>query len=142
MKIILVKKHLLFILLFAATVAKAQKIDSIYINLYTDSLKKGTYNYINVDGLLRNGRYLPLDSTHLIFTASAGNFYGNSLLIDRNFTGEKILIKIVLRQNPAVTKEFYMWVKKKENDEQLKTAEEILNGMQSPPKTKSKRKKA
>ncbi len=50
------------VLCFACNV-KAQNIDSIYFHLYTDSLKKEVHNYINVDGLLQNGRYLPLDTS-------------------------------------------------------------------------------
>lgn len=120
-----------------STFAFAQKIDSIYVNLYTDSLKKGTYNYINIDGLLSNGRYLPLDSTHIIFTASAGAFYGNSLFIDKDFKEEKVTIKVTLKQNPALFKEFVMFIKKKPDDEKLKTTEEILDEMRN----KSKKKK-
>lgn len=131
-------KHLLpaFLLLFT-TAAKAQQVDSIYINLYTDSLKKGTYNYINVDGLLSNGRYLPLDSTHIIFTATAGKFYGNTLFVDKDFTGEKITIKTVLRKNPLVFKEFTMHIKIKPDNENLKTVEELYN--MPPPKPKRKK---
>jgi hypothetical protein len=101
------------------------------VNLYTDSLKKGTFNYINVDGLLANGRYLPLDSTHLAFTASSGKFTGNTLFIPRDFKEEKVTIKVVLRQNPSLFKEFTMWIKTKDNNEKLKTTEEI---MQTPKK--------
>lgn len=108
--------------------AKAQKIDSIFVNLYTDSLKKGTYNYINVDGLLSNGRYTPLDSTDIRFTASAGKFHGNSLWIDQNFAEDKILIGVVLKANPAQHKEFVMYIKKKPDNERLRTTEEILRG--------------
>lgn len=128
------KKLLPFILLLTASAVKAQHIDSIYINLYTDSLKKGTYNYINIDGLLSNGRYLPLDSTHIQFSASAGKFYGNSLLVDRNFSGEKIIIKAVLRKNPSIFKEFTMYIKIKADNENLKTVEELY-GI-PPPKPK------
>ncbi len=137
----MLKKYLPVILLFAGYFARAQKIDSIFINLYTDSLKKGTYNYINVDGLLSNGRYLPLDSTHLLFTSSAGKFFGNSLWIDRNFTGEKIFIKASLRKNSAISKEMFIWIKTQENNEHLKTAQEILKEMENQSGSKSKRKK-
>jgi hypothetical protein len=106
--------------------------------LYTDSLKKGTYNYINVDGLLSNGRFLPLDSSHLFFTASAGKFFGNSLQIDRDFTAEKVSIKVVLKSNPALHKEFVVYIKKKPDDENLKTVDEIFNGT-TPPKSKRKK---
>lgn len=122
-----------FLLLFTVA-AKAQQIDSIYVNLYTDSLKKGTYNYINIDGLLSNGRYLPLDSTHIEFTATAGKFFGNTLFVDKNFTGEKITIKTVLRKNPAIYKEFTMYIKIKPDNENLKTVEELYN--MPPPKPK------
>lgn len=124
-------------LLLVSVGAKAQQVDSIYANLYTDSLKKGTYNYINIDGLLHNGRYLPLDSTHILFSASAGKFYGNSLFIDKDFTGEKVAIKAVLRKNPAVYKEFVLYIKIKPDNENLKTVEELLNG--TPPKSKRKK---
>jgi hypothetical protein len=133
-------KHFLsaFLLLFT-TAAKAQQVDSIYVNLYTDSLKKGTYNYINVDGLLNNGRYLPLDSTHLLFESSAGRFSGNSLWIDRNFADDKVHIKVTLRKNKAVFREFDIYVKQKENTEQLKTAEQIVDEMQKGGKKKKKK---
>ena len=116
-----------------SVIAKAQKIDNIFVNLYTDSLKKGTYNYINVDGLLSNGKYLPLDSSHIIFWANEGKFHGNSLWIDKNFDKESVLIKVVLRENPTLSKEFTMHIKKKPDDEILPTTEEIL-------KVKSKKK--
>ena len=130
------KRILFAALLFCTFTARAQKIDSIYVNLYTDSLKKGTYNYINVDGLLANGRYLPLDSSHIAFSCSAGKFYGNTLWLDKDCKEEKINIKAVLRSNPGTYKEFVIFVKKKENDEKLKTAEEIINDMQQKPKSK------
>ena len=95
------KHFILFILLFSLTAARAQQIDSIYVDLYTDSLKKGTYNYINIDGKLSNGRFIPLDSTALVFTASDGKFSGNSLWLDPGFNKEKVTVKVVLRSNPS-----------------------------------------
>lgn len=129
-------KYLLIIFLFISPFAKAQKVESIYANLYTDSLKKGTYNYINIDGLLANGRYMPLDSSQIAFSCSAGKFYGNTLWLDGDTKEEKVAIKAVLRSNPSVYKEFTIYVKKKEDGE-LKTLEEIMNA--APPKTKKKR---
>jgi hypothetical protein len=131
------KQFLLLLLLATSVSVHAQQIDSIYANLYTDSLKKGTYNYINIDGLLSNGKYLPLDSSHIIFTASAGKFFGNSLFIDKNFTAEKVTIKAVLRKNPAIFKEFTLYIKTK-SDEDLKTVDEIMNSV---PPTKSRRRR-
>ncbi len=109
------------------TAARAQKIESIYANLYTDSLKKGTLNYINIYGRLSDGRYLPLDSTHLIFSSSAGRFSGNCLWIDSDFKEEKVNVKVVLRDNPSLFKQFDIYIKKKPEDERLKTVDEIIN---------------
>lgn len=119
------KKYFLIIFLFSFAASKAQKIESIYINLYTDSLKKGTYNYINIDGRLSNGNYLPLDSTQLIFSSSYGNFYGNNLLIDNDCPEEKVNIRVTMRDNPALHKEFVMYIKKNA-DGNLPTMEEVM----------------
>ena len=116
--------------------AKAQSIDSIYLNLYTDSLKKGTYNYINVDGLLATGNYIPLDSNHLTFKSSAGKFFGNSLWIDSSMHSGCVKIKIGLKNDPAFEKSFVLYIKTKE-EEKLKTNEEILAEMKRPGKKKN-----
>lgn len=129
-------RFLLIFLLLGIGSAFAQKIESLHVNLYTDSLKKGTYNYINIDGKMPNGRYIPLDSTHLLFWASAGTFKGNSLWIDRNFSGEKIDFKVTLRSNPALFKEFSIYIKKLP-DPELKSMDEIMKS----PKDRSKRSK-
>ena len=103
---------LTLILLATSFLIKAQKVDSIYFHLYTDSLKKGTYNYINVDGKLSNNHWLPLTAKEISFTATAGSFDGNSLFIDSNFTGEKVTVKAVLKDNPAIFKEISIYIKK------------------------------
>ena len=130
------KLFILSTFLCMANVTKAQSIDSIYINLYTDSLKKGTYNYINVDGQLSNGRYLPLDSTHIIFTASVGCFLGNSLWVDADFKGKKIAVTVKLRTKPATTKTIDIWIKQLP-DAPLKTYEQLMKEMQQQPKRKT-----
>src|SRR5687768_18191566 len=90
--------------------AKTQTIESIYFNLYTDSLKKGTYNYINVDGKLSDGRWLPLTAKEINFTASSGSFDGNSLFIDSSFNGKKITVKAILKQNPQIYREVTIYI--------------------------------
>ena len=126
------KKYLLFVFAVVSFsfAAKAQKVESIYANLYTDSLKKGTLNYINIDGQLSNGKYIPLDSTHLIFWSSAGKFSGNNLWIDRDFAAEKVDIKVTMRNNPALVKEFTIYVKQAP-DPALKSMDEIMNKSKS-----------
>ncbi len=133
------KQFLFFFLLTLSSFAKAQKVESIYVNLYTDSLKKGTYNYINIDGKLSSGQYAPLDSTDIIFTSSDGKFSGNSLWIGPDFKKDKVFIKAVLRSNPSMYKEFTMYIKKKPNDEKLKTVDEIMNENKRNSKSSRKR---
>ena len=123
------KQYLFYFFFTVSSIARAQKIESIYVNLYTDSLKKGTYNYINIDGRLANGQWLPSDSNDISFTASAGQFKGNSLWIDKNFKLEKVSVKVVLKSNPSQHKEFDIYIKQKPDNEQLKTTEQILNEM-------------
>ena len=120
--------------------AKAQKVDSIYVDLYTDSLKKGTYNYINIDGKLSTGKFIPLDSTRIIFTSSDGRFSGNSLWLDPGFTKEKVFIKVVLKSNALVFKEFAMYIKRNPDTEKLKTLDEVINGSKSNSKSSRKNK--
>ncbi|MEO6252985.1 MAG: hypothetical protein ABIO79_06755 [Ferruginibacter sp.] len=126
------KKYLLLLFVLCSLFTKAQKVESIYANLYTDSLKKGTFNYINIDGKLSNGKYIPLDSNDLIFWSSAGKFSGNNLWIDRDFTPTRVDIKVSVRNNPALVKEFTIYVKQRP-DPELKTVDEIMN------KSKTKR---
>jgi hypothetical protein len=95
----------------------AQQVDSIYFNLYTDSLKKGTHNYINVDGKLSNGRWMPLTAKEIQFSSSDCRFSGNELIIPNDFAVEKITIKAVLKNNPSLWLERTLWIKKKPDNE-------------------------
>lgn len=126
--IVPIKQLMLLLLVTTAGLAgRAQQVDSIFFHLYTDSLKKGVHNYINVDGKLSNGRWLPLTNKEIDFTASAGKFEGNSLVLDTAFKGEKVTVKAVLKNNTAIWKECIIYIKKVEVVERLKTIDEILN---------------
>ena len=114
-------------LIMLASAASAQRVDSIYFHLYTDSLKKGFYNYINVDGKLTNGTWSPLDSTQVLFLSDAGYFKGNDLFIDSSYKGETARVKVVLKSNPSIWKETVIYIRKRGFTEQLKTNEEILD---------------
>ncbi len=132
-----VKKLVCILLLFVTVSSQAQQIDSVYVNLYTDSLKKGTYNYINVDGLLKNGSYMPLDTNHVIFKCSHGKFYGNSLWIESDIKVAKVDIQVISKKDNKLIKDLEMYIKIKE-DEALKTEEEVLAEL----KARQKRKKS
>ena len=129
----------LFILLFSISYifANAQKVDSIYVNLYTDSLKKGTFNYINIDGKLSNGRYLPLDSNHIALASSDGKFTGNDLWIPKDFKKDKVTIKVILLSDTSVCKMFTVYIKKTP-DPELKSEQQILDGIKNSKGSKKK----
>ena len=118
-----------------SALANAQKVDSIYFNLYTDSLKKQVHNYINVDGKFSNGTWLPLTEKDILFTSTAGKFEGNSLILDSSCSDKKVTIKAVLKSNPAVWREVTIYIKTTADNERLKTMEEVLEP--SPRKKKS-----
>ena len=126
------------ILILFAFLSNAQKIDSIFFHLYTDSLKKGTHNYINVDGKLADGKWKPLTAKEITFTASYGTFEGNELILPAKPTVEKLTIKVVLKSDPSLSKAITIWIKKKPDDELLPTADEILKN-KSQKNAKSKR---
>jgi hypothetical protein len=129
----------IYLLLFFITVYQlsfAQKIESIAFNLYTDSLKKGFYNYISVDGLYADGRWQPLDSSTIVFSANAGFFKGNDLFIDSSYRSDSIVVRAALRSNPAIWREITIYIRKRPFIEPLKTNEEVLDEIRRPRKAK------
>ncbi len=131
------KKIILLIVIIAtASPLFAQKVDSIYFHLYTDSLKKGQHNYINVDGKMSNGRWMPLTTKDVLFSCSTASFEGNELIIPDDFKPEKVVVKAVLKSNSSVSIERTIWIKTKP-DGALPTKDEIMSGT-PPRKTKNK----
>jgi hypothetical protein len=135
MKLILLSLTLISLSLYG----KTQKVDSIYFHLYTDSLKKGTHNYINVDGKLSDNTWKPMTGKEVTLTSSYGKFEGNELVLPAECSVEKIYIKAVLKSDPSIWKEITIWIKKKPDNEKLPTKEEVLK--QPAVKNKSKNNK-
>jgi hypothetical protein len=132
-----VKSFLFFFLLsVSGLLTKAQKIDSIYFNLYTDSLKKQVHNYINIDGKYSDGTWLPLTEKDILFSSSGGRFEGNSLILDSTFAEKKVTIKAILKSNPSIWREITVYIKTTANNERLKTMDEVL-----PPSNSTRKKK-
>ena len=121
--------------LLSATVF-SQRIDSIFFHLYTDSLKKGQHNYINVDGKLSNGQWQPLTSKEIQFSSSACEFQGNELVVPLDFKEEKIKVKAALKTNPAISREITIWIKKIPDPDSLPGLDQVLK-----PQPSKKRKK-
>ena len=99
------------LVLFLTMHAQGQQIDSIYFHLYTDSLKKGQHNYINVDGKLPNGKWLPLTDKEINLSCPEASFEGNELIIPANFQPIKVTIKAVLKKNTSLQIERTIWIK-------------------------------
>lgn len=123
---------IVFGLVTAGKTSMSQNVDSIFFHLYTDSLKKGVHNYINVDGKLSNGQWRPLSSKEITFSSSYGVFEGNSLIIDSAFKGDKVTVKAVLKSNPALWKEVTIYMKTILTEEKLKTVDEVMNRPNQP----------
>jgi len=128
-------------LLLTAHFVSAQTLDSIFFNLYTDSLKKGTYNYINVEGHFSDGTYLPLSNKELRFSSTGGKFSGNSLFIDSSFTDDKVTVKAVVIRNPRLTKEIDIYIKRAPDNEKLPTMEEVMRSKRDTAEPTRKRRK-
>ena len=136
------KIALLLIFLVAGKWASAQKIDSIYFHLYTDSLKKGFYNYINVDGKTADGMWVPLSSNEVIFSTNHDSllkFENNDLFIDSAYNKETVTVKAVLKNNPKVWRQVTIYIKKRGFDEPLKTESEVLDEYTKQPAKKKKK---
>jgi hypothetical protein len=122
-------RKLIFLLIVITTsfAVKAQKVESIYFNLYVDSLKKGVYNYINVDGKLSSGSFLPLMADEILFSSSSGKWEGNSLIINISSKVDSVVISASLKSHPEVKKTVTIYVKKVDIIPVLKTEKELLD---------------
>lgn len=98
---------------FACWLANAQKIESIHFHLYTDSLKKGTHNYINVDAKMSDGGWRPLTAKDLDFKTDYGKFSGNDLILPANPSVQKVMVTVVLKSDKQLTKNITIWIKQK-----------------------------
>jgi len=117
---------LLFPFLLKVAFAGAQHTDSIFFHLYTDSLKKGVHNYINIDGKLSNGRYLPLTSKELILWSNTGKWEGNDLIIDTSYKQDSVVIKASLKANPQQSKSITIYIKKSLYEGELMSEKDLF----------------
>mgnify|MGYP001032041975 CR=1 FL=1 len=104
---------LTFILSFWVFGAHAQRVESIHFHLYTDSLKKGTHNYINVDGKMSNGSWQPLTAKELDFKTDYGKFKGNDLVLPENPSVSKVCVTATLKADKQTTQQITIWIKQK-----------------------------
>lgn len=129
---------LVFLIALATTKIGAQKVDSIFFHLYTDSLKKGQHNYINVDGKLSNGKWWPLTDKEVTFSCPQASFQGNELIIPIDFIHDKLTVKATLKSNASISIEKTIWIKQAP-DPILPTRNEIMNSPTPADKKNKKR---
>ncbi len=120
---------------------KAQKIDSLFFNLYTDSLKKGSWNYINVDAKLSNGKYIPLGPDQLNIKTSNGKLQGNSIWVDWNVPYTFITVDIELKKDATVKKSITIWLKKVDEQLNAPVKDSLLQQINNRNKSKSTKRK-
>ncbi len=121
------KVPLLFFGIFSLSHVKAQNIQDFFFNLYTDSLKIGTFNYINIDALLTSGSYYPLDNKTVEFLSSAGTWDGNSLFLDSALKVDSVVITATLKKNRDLQKTITIFIKKGESAYKVKTEKELMD---------------
>lgn len=134
------KKIFFLLFMLMCFLAKAQKIENIYFNLYTDSLKKGVYNYINVDGKLTSGSFYPLMAGEVIFASSAGRWEGNSIIIDSSYSADSIVITASLKSNPLINKSVVIYIKRSAFEGIIKSEKELLEEWKTEIRNKGKKK--
>jgi hypothetical protein len=118
---------LMMVLLLVQQAAYGQKVEQLYFNLYTDSLKKGIHNYINVDGKLSDGSFTPLDTKQIKLSSNYGKWEGNSLIIDSAYQKDSVVVTVLLIANPALTRSITIYMKKNTTEPPLKTEKELLD---------------
>jgi hypothetical protein len=125
------KSWIVLLLVLTGWKLQAQATDSIYFHLYTDSLKKGVHNYINVDALRSDKSYFPLSDKEVIFTSNTGTWIGCNLVIDSSYNKDSVEVTAVLRENPLLRRTVIIYMKKNLVEEQLKTTQELLDSWNS-----------
>jgi hypothetical protein len=133
--------YLLLLFILSIGFLRAQKIDSLFFNLYTDSLKKGSWNYINVDAKLSNVTYMPLTSEQLNFKVSNGKLQGNSVWIDWGFTDDSVVVEVSLKKDPTVRRSITIWLKKKDEQLNAPVNDSLLQQINNRSKSTKKKKK-
>ena len=131
----------LFSFVFAFNFLKAQKIDSLFFNLYTDSLKKGSWNYINVDAKLSDGKYIPLTHEQLNIKVSNVKLQGNSVWIDWDFKDDSVVVNVELKKDVSVRRSITIWIKKKDLQLNAPLNDSLLQQINNKQKSKTTKKK-
>ena len=106
------KRFLFLIICFAAFNASAQKVDSMFFNLYTDSIKTILNYYVNVEGEYSNGRFLPMDTGVIRIIADHGAMSGNEWIAPKEIDFEKVTFHAIAKEDPRINDRVTVWLKR------------------------------
>lgn len=100
------KLALIIAICLAAITAEAQdynpgKPEKIYFNLYTDSIKTVVNYYVNVEGIFKGGRVLPLDANTITITADKGRMEGNEWIAPKQIDFDRVTFMAVAKENSS-----------------------------------------
>ena len=103
------------------------KFAAIHFNLYSDSLKRDIEYDLNVQGIFNNGKSYPLDTTSIIYKASAGRLISNNLWLSLQDTAVHFIkVKAIYKLNPALADSVIIPVKRLTDNAPLPSEESIL----------------
>ena len=103
---------------FAAASAQPRPaLKRIYFNLYTDSLKPVLNYYVNVEGELKDGRYLPLDTNDVRLTCSWGTLSNMEWVIPRVIAQDSVTFFVVAKNNAALRDSVTVFIQRRKDPE-------------------------
>jgi hypothetical protein len=108
---------MLLIAAFMPAAASAQQrsneqLKRIYFNLYTDSIKTILDFYLNVEGEYRDGRFLPLDTSQVVFSTDQGSMRGNAWKPPAHIDFEKVHFEVRAKGRPELHDSITVWLKR------------------------------
>lgn len=109
------------------TTSFAQQSDSLYFNLYTDSLKKGTWNYINVEYKYAQGHVVPLTAPKVELKSDRGIWDGNSLWIDWQFPFPYVEVEARYKSHSFLSRKQIIWIRQHDEPMQPNQTDSLLN---------------
>jgi hypothetical protein len=95
--------------------------------LYTDSLKKGTWNYINVEYKFAQGRVVPLTTPQIELKSDRGIWDGNSLWIDWQFPFPYVEVEVRYKSNSVISSKQIIWIRQYDDAMQPSQTDSLLN---------------
>src|SRR5947209_1944729 len=75
------------------------KLQRVYFNLYTDSIKTVLNYYVNVEGQYEHNRILPLDTSLVVITSDKGSMVGNEWIVPQKIDFEKVTFTTFAKEN-------------------------------------------